>query len=317
MISGSARRDDDRAFRIAIVASVVVHVTIVVLALFANRAFARLLVPATHDRHPRPQDEIVTVSSALRFERRARPVPATRRVVAGRPHAVPVRPAPAVRPQVAARPLPVAPPLARPAEPAIEPPTYAPPKITRELYRPSVRATPLPPVRAAEAPAAPPRPTAPAVARRPQPAQAFSPERLAQIERDLAKTIAQTRPNIDPVRSLARQLPAAPKRYRVQMQGRSETLHHGEGTYTPIKAWHASGLDWYYVSYEFVYADGTYETGSVPWPIHFSPDADPFERGDPTLAGKTPLPPPPPGYLPPGTLGKALRVYFPNLRFED
>jgi hypothetical protein len=29
------------------------------------------------------------------------------------------------------------------------------------------------------------------------------------------------------------------------------------------------------------------------------------------------MPGPPPGFVPPGDLGKALRAYFPNLHFED
>ncbi|GAC1395367.1 MAG: hypothetical protein NVS3B17_14870 [Vulcanimicrobiaceae bacterium] len=314
-----------RPLRIAIVASVVVHVVLVVLALLANLGWQRLLGPSVVAR-PRPVDEVVTISSALRIEKRPRPAVAAR--AARRP--TPVAP----RPRVA-----LAPPRPRavlaPPRASVVRPTYAPPvRLRHEIATSAVRAPPAA-ARSTKATATA-RPFATpaaavvasrgaatrAAAERADPATSrasgtLSQQRLDEIERDLARTIAQARANVDPIRTVPHERPASPKHYRVQMEGRFSSLRRGEGTYSPIKAWKASGLDYYYVSYEFVYADGTYESGSVPWPIHFTPGADPFARDDPSLVGRTPLPAPPPDYMPPGTLGKALRTYFPNLRFSD
>jgi len=197
-----------RAFRIAVVASLMVHLLAIVLALIVGE---ELRTPASLARK-RP-DEIVTLSSAFRFEKRAKPAPA--------PH-----------------------------------------------------------------------------------------------RRDGAR-IARSQHVVVPQPPIARETPVAPARYRLQMKGKSGSLHHGQGTYTPTKSWHAGNLDYYYVTYEYVYPDGTYEMGRVPWPIHFRPASDPFANDRLDLLARTPLPSPPTGYVPPGTLGKALRVYFPNLRFSD
>ncbi|MFZ1126309.1 MAG: hypothetical protein WAN59_14310, partial [Candidatus Baltobacteraceae bacterium] len=158
----------------------------------------------------------------------------------------------------------------------------------------------------------------PAVARAPQePAHSgrYSDEQLAQIQRDLEKTIADARAANDPLRAVPKETPAAPKHFHIQMEGRFGDLRYGEGYYFPIRGWRSGGLDFYYVSYEFTWADGTYETGSVPWPIHFDPARDPFTN--PGMGSHTPLPPPPPGFEPPPNLGKALRPFFPGYTFNS
>ena len=131
------------------------------------------------------------------------------------------------------------------------------------------------------------------------------------------RSIARARAHVDPMHAIAHETPAAPAHDRLQMKGKAGSLRYGQGTYSPVKSWHADGLDYYYVAYEYVYPNGTYETGSVPWPIHFPPANDPFAHDRLDLLARTPLPAPPSAYLPPGTLGRALRVYFPNLRFSD
>jgi hypothetical protein len=108
-----------------------------------------------------------------------------------------------------------------------------------------------------------------------------------------------------------------PQRMQFAMSGLRAKMVRGQGIYFPTRGWRQDGEDYYDASYEFVYPDGTDEKGVVPWPIHFDPSADPFFSSDPKALSKTPLPGPPPGYVPPGDLGKALRAYFPNLRFED
>jgi len=110
---------------------------------------------------------------------------------------------------------------------------------------------------------------------------------------------------------------AAPKRYRLQLQGRLGHLHHGEGIYYPIRGWRCGELDCYYVAYQYTHPDGTIESGDVPWPIHFPPNHDPFVSTDVAMLERTPLPSPPPGFVPPGDLGQALRYYFPSMQFED
>jgi hypothetical protein len=124
-----------------------------------------------------------------------------------------------------------------------------------------------------------------------------------------ARAADDTRVTADPA--------AAPKRYRLQLQGKLGHLHHGEGIYYPIRGWRSGGLDYYYVAYQYTHPDGTIESGNVPWPIHFVPNDDPFVSTDIAMLEHTPLPPPPAGFVPPGDLGAALRYYFPNMQFEE
>jgi hypothetical protein len=104
---------------------------------------------------------------------------------------------------------------------------------------------------------------------------------------------------------------------RFSLDGKHAKLKAGEGIYRPLRTWVENGVRYYQVAYEFLYPDGATESGIVPWPVHFAPGENPFVDGTPDARPKTPLPPPPDDYMPPGTLGKALRVYFPRLQFED
>jgi hypothetical protein len=249
-------------------------------------------------------DEIVTISSSLHVEKRAKPVPPVARASQPRqPRAADV-----LR-QVAAAPRPI---VVREAA------TPAPSRSHHELAKPATFATSQPTVTKkartiTRTPAAAPHAAAAARTATASRPGKLSDAQLAQIERDLAKTIAQSRAQTDPLRNVKPEPPAAPKAYRMQMHGVFGSLHRGQGQYFPVRGWRAGGLDWYYVSYEFTYADGTYETGEVPWPIHFTPGGDPFVNHFADVQ----LPQPPPGYVPPGTLGKALRAYFPNLVFSN
>jgi hypothetical protein len=297
-----------RVFRIAVFASLLVHLLAIVFAFFVDDGMRRFVASRTPAPLARKRiDEIVTISSALRFEKRARPVPASRR----REGTPPARSQHVVAPQR---------PIAQRALPSVaapERPSYVSPSLLEHELANVAPASARPDRSTQEPAVTPERRTPPFSAPPDSVAPAFSQERLAQIDRDLAKTIAQVRSRVDPMRTIAHETPAAPVRYRVQMKGKSASLHHGQGTYVPIKSWHAGGFDYYYVTYEYVYPDGTYETGSVPWPIHFRPASDPFANDRLDLLARTPLPLPPTDFVPPGTLGKALRVYFPNLRFSD
>lgn len=127
----------------------------------------------------------------------------------------------------------------------------------------------------------------------------------------MATAISAARSANNPLRVTTHQAPAAPKRYHLQFEGHITDLRSGQGVLTPIKKWFADGYNYYYVNYEVVWEDGTYESGSVPWPIRYRPEYDPFESGAPR---HIPLPPPLPGWtLPDGLhLGKVLRAYFPK-----
>ncbi|MGP6157117.1 MAG: hypothetical protein ACLPYS_06340 [Vulcanimicrobiaceae bacterium] len=310
MTGESETRQSARVFRIALIGSLLLHL---VLALVAFRAFDTLAKITRLAEKPKEQD-IVTISSAIRLEKRAKPIPVSPAVharVAQRHLPLPQPPAPAQQAQPVAmvEPKPQVAPQPRKPELAKLAPT-APPVVPTEAPHHAPRVPHLQHVALAEHPSA--------VARAPQePGQSgrYSDEQLTQIQHDLEKTIAEARTANDPLRAVPKETPAAPKHYHVQMEGRFGDLSTGEGFYFPIRGWKSSGLDYYYVSYEFTWADGTYETGSVPWPIHFDPSRDPFTN--PGMGPHTPLPFPPPGFPPPPNLGKALRPFFPGYAFNN
>jgi outer membrane biosynthesis protein TonB len=313
-------RGQQRVFRVTIVLSLAVHAVLLLFGFWAFGITAKLF-PEVHPKPDKYKEEIITISSAPRIAKKNVPVPPSQPVPAPRP------PAPQSLPQVAEVPRPL-------ARPKVEPPL--PSRELHELAKqaPKAPANPLHTVRRpkiTDEPSAPPRTPPPQTpppekrvalaenAPRSSPQKASKPAQLseaqlAQINRDLSHTIAQARSANDPLR-VPNQVPGATKRYRISMEGALGDLHHGEGYYYPIRGWKAGGYDYYYVSYEFTYPDGTFETGGVPWPIRFPAAQDPFTH--PEIGGlhNTPLPLPPPGYVPPANLGKALRTYFPGVTF--
>jgi hypothetical protein len=323
MIAASVTQDrSNRILRLAVVLSLLVHAALVLIFLISSAELSRLFhVDPRPALRKIPPDEIVTISMSRHVDKRAVPVPEPPSAQVAIRH-LPARPsAAAAAPQeVATVPHPVVvhqrvdrePSLARheiskesqdaPSDPALRRKAE---RVTQKPLAEKVVATVEHPAGAA------------ANAQAPSRSNTLSSTQIAQIESDLAKTISQSRARVNPLRNVKPETPAAPKVYRIQMQGVFGALHRGEGYYYPIKAWRAAGLDWYYVSYDFTWADGTYESGSVPWAIHFTPATDPFATNDPSRLRHTPLPPPPAGFMPPGTLGKALRSYFPNLTFSD
>lgn len=92
------------------------------------------------------------------------------------------------------------------------------------------------------------------------------------------KTIARLRTEDNPVMSAARpiQTPSAPKRFTYNFAGSFGSGPRAEGVLTPVKSWRDGPYDYYYVEYSVQYADGTTETGYVPWPIRYLPRNDPF-----------------------------------------
>jgi len=162
-----------------------------------------------------------------------------------------------------------------------------------------------------------PRPNAPVVhvpkVERVAASAGMTQEQLARLNQDFARAITASHGANDPLR-VATRVPTAVKSYHLQFQGRISDLRVGQGILTPIKKWFADGYTFYYVTYEIVWPDGTYESGAVPWPIRYLPSQDPFASGIP--GQRIPLPAPLPGWaLPSGIhLGKALREYFPAYR---
>lgn len=101
---------------------------------------------------------------------------------------------------------------------------------------------------------------------------------FAQQQAAFERTIAQLRRESNPVSSAARavQTPSAPRRYTYDFSGSFGSSPHAEGVLTPVKSWRDGPYDYYYVEYSVQYADGTTETGYVPWPIRYLPQRDPF-----------------------------------------
>jgi hypothetical protein len=92
------------------------------------------------------------------------------------------------------------------------------------------------------------------------------------------KTIAQLRRQSDPLAGAARpvETPAAPKRFAFDFRGSVGTSPQAEGILTPVKSWRDGPYTYYYVRYWVQYADGSTESGYVPWPLRYLPQTDPF-----------------------------------------
>jgi hypothetical protein len=313
---GVPRDGSDRVLRAALIASLLVHVLGFFLYAVASHRLSALrtayAIPTP------PPDAIVTISNAIRIERRARPRPVERPRPQERPAQRQPPPQPQQRVAVA---QPPAPEPQRIVLPSAQPKTRALHELAKtvpgSVPNPprTIHATPPPQPNSKEAPRE--RKPQRVAYERPQPRSARSAqlteERIARMNEEFGRALSQLRQQNDPL-AVRPEPPAAPKQYKMQMLGVGGDLHHGEGYYYPIKEWRADGYDYYYVSYEFTWADGTYETGGVPWPIRFRPHEDPFRYPDRLPLRHVPLPAPLPGWtLPPGEhVGKALLRYLPD-----
>jgi outer membrane biosynthesis protein TonB len=310
-------RDEERSrwvFRAAVAASLLVHALAFLFYGVASQHVPHLRLPFA--RPTQPPETVVTVSNAITIEKRAKaqPEPRPQRGAASGGRAA--APAPA-RVPAPAQALVVPRPVVAPALP--------PPHVLHELAKSAPSAAPNPPrtVKATPQPkpapteGSPAQPQRVALAQRPEQAAApsqLSQARIAHMTQAFNQTLAELRRESNPL-AVKPQAPAAPKRYRMQMIGINGDLKHGQGFYYPIKSWHADGYDYYYASYEFTWADGTLETGGVPWPIRFRPKDDPFSHPGNTAYDHVALPGPLPGWaLPAGEkVGKALQPYVsPN-----
>lgn len=109
---------------------------------------------------------------------------------------------------------------------------------------------------------------------------------------DYSKTIAKLRAANDPVAAAqsAVNVGANTHNYSSDFSTSIGTVGSGNGYLEPVRSWHDSGYDYYYVHYEVEYPDGTTESGIVPWPIRYLPQADPFRLGIHHMPLPGPLP---------------------------
>ncbi|HEV3153502.1 MAG TPA: hypothetical protein VGZ02_06850 [Candidatus Baltobacteraceae bacterium] len=227
--------DSKRAIRISFAASVLLHVLTLP---FVVALFAAVLPPASS--HAKPPEEIVSISSAIRLEKRARPIPPAPRRQTNVAERVQTRTAQAATPQ----PAPTAQ-IAALSRTDLHARTYYAPKHTRETQHATLSAS-----------------------------------ELADQQAMFARTIAQAREQTDPVAAAARPVqPSSRRYYAFNIEGAQGNLHNGEGYLIPMKRWTDGPYTFYYVRYWVIYPDGTTEQGIVPWPIHYLTSDDPFARG--------------------------------------
>ena len=131
---------------------------------------------------------------------------------------------------------------------------------------------------------------------------------------DFTKTIAELRAKNDPIAGSKVTIAEAPaKHYSSDFSTSIGTASAGEGYLDVIQSWKDEGYDYYRVRYLVQYPDGTSESGIVPWPIRYPPQADPFRLG----IHRMPLPVPLPDFtLPAGTVLHPLVAYCFEHRTE-
>jgi hypothetical protein len=275
-------RRDRRFLLIALIGSIVVHL---LGALFYVQTTG-LLTKIPFLKHP--EKEVVTLSSAIRLDKRPKPVPVQK------PKSQPPRPR-----------TPLSPP-----NPQTLPELPAPAKVVHELAKSIPTAQPNPSALPTVEPSALPerrvaslqKPTTHAGKPRQATLPSLSQEELSRIENDLSRTIAQARSDTNPL-NVSRQAPAAStRRYRMQMLGAPSEMNGYQGLCDPLKSWQQNGLDYYYVSCNVQKFDGNLERQAMPWPVHFPPNRDPFNGS--MMANevqRVPVPGPDPDFkLPPG-----------------
>src|SRR5579871_1271832 len=246
LITSGEPPPDNRFLRAAVVASILVHLLFWFAFLGASSVLLRL-VPQTKAT-PDPE-EMVTISSAIRIERRPKPVPAP-------PPPKPARPqpeSPESLPQQEQLPRPAPAPLQEKHELALPKPS-APAQVPKRSETEEPSRTPTAP------PQRQPRATV---------NSRLSDEQIAQIQSDMARTIAKARSESNPLDVPRPPPPAAPKHYRLSMLGVPGDMKTAQGICNPIKDWYAEGFDYYYVSCNVAISDGTVKVEAVPWPVRF------------------------------------------------
>jgi len=299
MITSSYRWRSDRVFRTAVIASVVLHVLLFFLALKSTGLLTYLRFTQ------KPKDEQIAMSSAIRLDKRPKPVLAA-------PKPKPVRPRPkSIESQQ--RPL-VTPQEAAPAErsKAINelsksvPKALLQAKTTQREKRVTVTPT-APPVKPPKQVASADRGTSVREERRalqrPTRRSQFSEEQLARIQSDLSRAISQSRSDTNPLVVPRQEQAAAPKHYAIQTLGSIDDMKMYAGVCYPNRdSWQRNGYNYYYLTCNVQTLAGGVERQAMPWPVHFLPNRDPFNGSlSPTQAQRLPVPGPDPDYkLPAG-----------------
>lgn len=136
----------------------------------------------------------------------------------------------------------------------------------------------------------------------------LSDARIAQITSDLRADIANDVARRPSALAVAPAAIATPRHYALDASSflSGDRTHHG--LCDPIKNWEQDGFNYYFVSCNVRFSDGTYQRQPVPWPVRFPPGNDPFAG---TANGEKPLAMPLPGWhLPAGeSVSVELRAY--------
>jgi len=279
MISRPPQENRGRRRRLGFGGSLAVHVLAALLFVLLAPLFPK---PETETQSSSP--EVVTVTH------RPKHPPAPRRAaVAPAPRSAPA-PVAAVRPH---------------PRPQRAPPVAA--RVPRVLAAPALPRIVRHPVRPEAVPAAPQAAAVATPGRAARPS--YSKARIESIENDLAKSIAAQRNGIAPLAVGTSEPAPEIKRFGPAIAAfdvGDERTHHG--LCDPIKAWNADGFDYYYVACNVRFSDGTMQRESVPWPVRFEPNNDPFSG---TAGRDLPLAMPLPGWhLESGVyISKELREY--------
>lgn len=241
-----------RLIRLSIALSMLVHLAVLLVAFGAYDLLARLphhSPPLEHD------DETVTMSTAVHFERR--------------PRAAAAHPSGAARVAVASRPAGMRKPAAPPPRAHAAPQPRSKPRPTPEAHVAHVAHF------ASHA--------------------ALSAARLAQIQTDLAASIARDRAQQNPLSNVARRVsPAATmRRYAINVAGTHTALRGAQGLCNPSQTWTANGFVYFYVTCRTQRADGSVRDEIIPWPLRFRPSEVAYGPSGPAPPpGEIPLPPP-------------------------
>jgi hypothetical protein len=266
-----------RRERVGLVVSVAVHLLVL--------AYVIAILPQQVQREDTPE-QIVTITRRLTIERRPKPAPtAIAHVAVTTPKPQPQRRS---QPVVSAR-VPVT--VPRAALPAPAPRLHR--RVAAQKTPRTLAFVPHHAARPAEA--------------HPARVAELSSARISRIDRDLGDAIAADRAGRNVLAGTETQ-PDYASHYSADVGSftTGELRHHG--LCDPIKNWNADGYDYYFVSCNVRFSDGTYERQPVPWPVRFKPNHDPFNG---TFGGEEPLAIPLPGWtLPAGeTISKELREY--------
>jgi len=120
-----------------------------------------------------------------------------------------------------------------------------------------------------------------------------TPSALARDEAAYAKEVAQLNRQNDP-RAIPTIDPASQqsstKSYKFALPSTAHGSEHGNGIITPTRSWRDGDQDCYYGRYEYTYADGAMEDGSIAWPFCYDADSDPFKLPPHPIPFPLPLP---------------------------